>query len=360
MSKRRGKARRRRRHAAPGTPPGTLTVDPAAPRPIIRVMAYGPGGLLEREVRAVDELRGILAAWPVTWVNVDGLGEAEVIGRLGEMFQLHRLALEDVLSLHQRAKLDTYGDTAYVVLRMATLGEAVETEQFSLFLGRNFVLTFQERPGDCLDPVRVRIREGRKRLRGSGPDYLAYALIDAVVDSYFPLLESYGERLDALQDEVIGQPTRHTVARIHDARNDLLTLRRAIWPLRDVVSSLLREGTPHVADDTRIYLRDCHDHTVQVIEILENFRDIVSSLMDVYLSSVGHRMNEIMKVLTIFAALFIPLTFITGLYGMNFNPDASRWNMPELNWWLGYPFALTIMLSVAVAMLVYFWRKGWL
>jgi magnesium transporter len=238
--------------------------------------------------------------------------------------------------------------------------DQLQTEQVSLFLGERFVLTFQEKPGDCLDCVRDRIRSGTGRIRQAGPDYLAYAVLDAVIDNFFPVLEGAGEYLEELEATVLSNPDEGTVSKIHGIKRQLLRLRRAVWPQREALNSMLREGTSLIAEDTKVYLRDSYDHTIQIIDLLENYREIASGLMDVYLSSVSNRMNEVMKVLTIFAAIFIPLTFIAGIYGMNFDPERSPWNMPELDWYLGYPFALGLMAAVGVGMLVYFRHKGWI
>ncbi len=349
-----------RRRTPPGTSPGTLITDPDSPRPIIRVIAYGPEGVDERQIDDVRSVKSFLDRWPVTWINVDGLGDAAVISRLGEMFGIHRLALEDVINLHQRAKVELYAKQCFIVARMADAGDRIGTEQLSMFLGSNYVLTFQERPGDCFDPVRARIRKAGGRIRHAGPDYLAYALLDAFIDACFPALENFGERLEVLEDEVILRPDRQIIAQIHDAKRDLLTLRRAVWPLREALNTLAREACPFITDETRIYLRDCYDHTIQIIDLLENYRDIAASLMEVYLSSVSNRLNEIMKILTIISTIFIPLTFIAGVYGMNFHTEKSPLNMPELTWYLGYPFALALMAGVALAMLYFFRRKGWI
>jgi magnesium transporter len=358
---------RRRRHAngvewrtPPGSPPGSLVSDPNAPSPVIRVIGYAPDGIREQEVADLSPIEQYLAAYPVTWVNVDGLGDPAILSELGEMFSIHILALEDVNNPHQRAKVEQYPDNLFVVARMVGIADRLETEQLSLFLGKNYVLTFQERPGDSFDPVRDRIRRAGGRVRSAGPDYLAYALIDALIDNYFPVLEQYGERLETLEDEVITRPEPGLVAQIHEIKRDLLTLRRAVWPLRETVNSLVRDPTPLIRDETRIYFRDCYDHTVQIIDLLENYRDIASGLMEVYLSSVSNRLNAIMKILTMFTAFFIPLSLIAGIYGMNFNGAISPLNMPELNWYLGYPFALGLMAIVAIGMLLFFRSKGWL
>ena len=349
-----------RRRTRPGAIPGTVAVDPEAAHPVVRVISYGPDDL---EEKVVDDLRGLVklvGQRPVTWVDVQGLGDARTITRLGEIFELHPLALEDVVNTHQRAKVEDYGQYLFIVARMIASGDRVDTEQVSLFLGSNFVLTFQERPGDCLDAVRKRLQQSKGRIRQGGADYLAYALLDAVVDAYFPILEQYGESLDRLDAEISDQPAPDTVARVHQMRSDLLLLRRAIWPFREDIGELVREPNPLIAEETRVFLRDCYDHSFQIIDLVETCREMCSDLRDYYLSAVNNRMSEIMKVLTIMATIFIPLGFIAGLYGMNFDPDTSTWNMPELRWPFGYLFALALMALVAGGQLFYFWRRGWL
>lgn len=349
-----------KRQTAPGAAPGIIRVDPSAPAPEITVMAYGPDSYTERAITEPATLREYLSEWPVTWVNVEGLGSAEVIRELGETFNLHPLALEDAVNVHQRPKVDEYANHLFIVARMIYLNSHVESEQISVFLGRNFVVTLQMVPGDCLDPVRDRIRRGIGRIRQGGPDYLAYAILDSVVDAYFPVLDVYSNELEALEDEVIECPVPRTVARIHHVKRNLLLMRRVVWPLREALNMLIREPSPLVAAETQIYLRDCYDHTIQILDLMETYRELASGLMDVYLSSVSNRMNEIMKVLTIIATIFIPLSFIAGVYGMNFNTEISPFNMPELDWYFGYPLALSLMALGAGGMLVYFWRKGWL
>jgi magnesium transporter len=348
------------RRTSPGAPPGSLVVDPQAPLPVTRVIAYGPEAVHEELVDDVSRIDNYLGRYPVTWVNVDGLGDATVIRKLGDMFSIHRLALEDIVNSHQRAKVEQYGNHLFIVGRMVEMVDHMETEQLSLFLGKNYVLTFQERVGDAFDPVRERIRKSGGRVRNAAPDYLAYTLIDAFIDNYFPALEKYGERLESIEEDVLSRPEPQLVSRMHEVKRDLLTLRRAIWPLRETVNSLVREPSPFISDETRVYFRDCYDHTIQIIDLLENYRDVASGLMEVYLSSVSNRMNEIMKILTMFTAFFIPLSLIAGIYGMNFNTAKSPLNMPELNWYLGYPFVLGLMAAVALGMRIFFRRKGWL
>ena len=348
------------RRSAPGSAPGTLRVDPGATHPEIRVIAYGPDKMIDEEIEDLGLLQDILDDWPVTWVNVEGLGDLSTLERLGKIFDLHPLALEDVVNVHQRAKVEEYGGQLFIVARMVGISGQLEHEQISIFLGEGFVLTFQEHAGDCLEPVRERLRKGRGRIRGAGGDYLAYALLDAITDGYFPVLEHYGETLALLEDEALGSPGNDTIVRIQALKHDLLALRRTIWPLREAINRLLRDDIPLVHDETRPFIRDCYDHSVQLMDLVENYREVGSGLTDLYLSSLSNRMNDVMKVLTIIATIFIPLSFIAGLYGMNFDPGRSPWNMPELGWYWGYPFALGMMAGVAILMLSYFGRKGWL
>lgn len=350
-----------KRRAKPGTAPGTLNVDPESPQPEIRLVAYGPNDFTEVKIHHPAEIRNHLGRWPVCWVNVDGLGDAATIRELGDIFHLHPLALEDVVNLHQRAKVEQYGDQAFIVAHMAIVNDHLETEQISLFLGSNFVLTFQERPGwDCLEPVRDRIRKQLTHVRSAGPGYLAYALLDAVIDQYFPVLEAYGERLEYLEDRIVELPNRSVVADVHQLKRELLHVRRLIWPQREALNSLVRDRMPHIDEETRLYLRDCYDHAVRIIDLVETHREVCSDLMDLYLSSVSNRMNEVMKVLTVISTLFIPLTFIVGIYGMNFNAQESMWNMPELNWPFGYPLVMAIMFVISIGQLIFFRRKGWI
>ena len=349
-----------RRRTSPGATPGSVAVDPKARQSVVRVIAYDAGQLVDREIRNLDQLQEFLDRWPVTWVNVEGLGNAATIEKIGELFGLHKLALEDVVNVHQRAKVEDYQDHLFITARMVEFSGLLETEQISLFLGKSFVLTFQERSGDCLEPVRERIRKGRGQIRQSGPDYLAYALLDAVIDHYFPVLEHYTERIEELDEQVTAGDASGAMARIHDLRGDLLLLRRTIWPHREALNALARDPNPLISADTRLFLRDCADHTVQIFDLVETYREMCSDLRDYCLSAVSNRMNEIMKVLTVIATIFIPLGFIAGVYGMNFDSTTSPFNMPELKWFLGYPFALTLMSLVAGGLLWFFRRKGWL
>jgi len=318
-------------------------------------MAYGPDALEEQTVESVGELEAFIGKWPVTWINVNGLGNEETLRQLGAMFELHPLALEDVVSLRQRSKVDDYDDMLYTAMRMLSFNEGrLTAEQVSFFLGRNFVLTFQEIEGDCLDPVRERLRAHAGRIRGAGPDYLLYSLIDSIVDAYFPVLEAYDLRLENLEEEVLGRPDSATRSRLFEIKHDLTRLRRTLWPVREMAGALAHSESQLITQPTLVYLRDCQDHAVQLLELAESYRETGSSLMDFYLSSISNRMNEIMKVLTIIATIFIPLTFIAGIYGMNFD------NMPELHAKNGYFIALGVMIALGLAMFGWFIHKGWL
>ncbi len=351
---------RTRRGTKPGASPGTLAALPEAHPTQVHLIAYGVENLVEREITQIGQIKEFLGKYANVWVHVSGLENIDTITQLGTLFSLHPLALEDVIHVHQRPKVDEYENNLFITTRMVTKNEEeLGLEQVSLFLGEDYVLSFQEGAGDGFEPVRERIRKGRGRTRLSKSDYLAYALLDAVVDGYFPVLEEYSDRLDDIEDEVILSPHRNMVTRIHSIKRDMFLIRRAIWPQRDALNILTKE-TRRVTDDTRVYLRDCHDHVAQILDILESLRERSTGLTDLYLSSLSNKMNEVMKVLTIIATIFMPLGVIAGVYGMNFNPEKSPWNMPELTWYFGYPFALTLMALVAGGFFIYFYRKGWL
>lgn len=364
-----GRLRRKRRRlkdevtrpTEPGAPAGLILPDLTAPSSNIHVLAYSADVCDEFDVNRLADLPPLLGQWPVTWINVDGIGDAALIDQLGRMFGLHRLALEDVTHPHQRAKAELYGTHYFVVTRMPDPSEPWRTEQVSIFFGDKFVITFQEREGgDCLETVRNRIRVGWGRARATRSDCLVYALLDAIVDHYFPLVEEAGDRLDQLEIDIAQNPAANVMPRLHTAKRDLLTVRRIMWPMRDAVNTLLRDQTPLICDETRVYLRDVQDHIVQIVDLVENFRDIASGLTEIHLASVSQRTNETMKVLTIISTIFIPLTFLVGVYGMNFDPDSSPWNMPELRWRWGYIAVWIIMLATTALMIFYFWRRGWI
>ena len=342
-----------------GLSPGTLMYvgDKKAGSSRITVIDYDAAGYIEKEVASVEECFPFKDTATVTWINVDGVADADVIGKLGEKFDIHPLVLEDIMTTTQRPKTEDLGGAVFVVLRMIECGPDgtdLVADQLSLIVGPNFVLSFQETPGDCLGPVRERIRGGKGRIRKLGPDYLAYALIDAVVDNYFFVLEKLGERIDLLEDDLIAEPRRELLHEIHGLRREMIHLRKALWPLRETVGGLERMESALIKKTTTVFLRDLYDHTIQVVDTVESFREILMSMHETYLSSVSNRMNEVMKVLTIIATIFIPITFLVGVYGMNFK------HMPEIGWRWGYPAVWAVILASVGGMVHFFRRKKWL
>jgi len=349
-----------RRSRKIGLPPGSLVHigEEKAERSRITIMDYDGQSFQEKEVKAVEECFSFKETATVTWINIDGVHDSEVVGQLGAHFGVHPLILEDIMTTAQRPKMEDLGDYIYVVLRMLSWEKeknGVFSEQVSLILGPNFVISFQESAGgDVFGPVRERIRTGKGRLRTQGPDYLAYALIDAIVDNYFLVLEKMGELVEVLEEELVTNPDQKTLHEMHALKREMIYVRRSVWPLREVISGLQRAESSLIKASTGIFLRDVYDHTIQVIDTVETYRDMLSGMLDIYLSSVSNRMNQVMKVLTIIATIFIPLTFIAGVYGMNF-----RW-MPELEWRWGYFVIVGIMLAIGVTMLIIFRRKKWM
>ncbi|WP_017653781.1 magnesium/cobalt transporter CorA [Fortiea contorta] len=348
----------------PGTVPGTIFIDENAESPIIFLIDYNQENYIRKQIETPEECIAYLDTESVSWVDVQGLGNQDILQRLGNVFELHPLVLEDVVNMTERPKMEDYEDQLLIIARMVVPKENIcgfYSEQVSLVLGKNYLLTVQEEAEhDCLEGVRMRIERCKGIIRRQGADYLAYALLDSIIDGFFPVLERYGEQIEDLEEEVIVEPTQRTLQKIYKLRRELLQLRRAIWPQRDVINNLVRDGSGLISEEVQIYLRDCYDHTVQVMDMVETYRELASGLMDVYLSAVSNKMNEIMKVLTIVSAIFIPLTFVAGIYGMNFNTEKSPYNMPELNWYWGYPICLAVMAAIAIVLLILFWRKGWL
>jgi magnesium transporter len=346
-----------RRNKPPvGAPPGATASVSGMPKPRLAVISYNRDELAQAQGERLDDVVTAIADHRVSWLDVQGLGDETVIRQIGGHFQLHPLVLADIMNLGQRPKLEVYDDTLFGVVRMVLLtdDDDVQWEQFSVVVTRNAVLTFQETYGDCLDPVRVRLRQGRPMMRTSGPDYLAAMVIDAIVDAYFPAVETFGETLERLEDDLIRTPSQAVLRRVYRAKRELLTLRRATWPLRDALNHVLRDAPPMIAGPTLPYLRDVEDHVMQVVDIVETCRELAGSFVDVYLSSVTQRTNEIMRALTVLAAIFIPLTFLAGVYGMNFT------HMPELQWEYGYTMFWAISAVVTLVLLGAFWRLGWL
>lgn len=363
------KSRRRSRMShepAPGASPGTLVPHPEnIGVSKLFLIDYDKDVFVERQIQHIDECVPYLTdnRPSITWVDVRGIGsDPKLFERIGEILKVHPLALEDIVNVPQRPKTDVFPDQQLIIGRMVKLeGEAnLKAEQIGILFGKDYVLTVQEDPDDdVLECVRDRLRKNRGKMRSSGADYLAYAILDAVVDGFFPVLEKMGERIEDLEIEAT-LAKRGMSKAIHDIKRELLTVRRAIWPQRDLVNSLLREGSPLIEQETRLYLRDTYDHAVQVMDMVETFRETASGLMDLYLSGVSNRMNEIMKVLTILSTIFLPITAIGGIYGMNFHHESSPFNMPELDFYYGYPMVLGIMAMSVLGLLYYYRRKGWI
>jgi len=342
-----------------GSAPGTLVHTGLRRQEsvLIRLIDYDVESLREETLERVEECFPLADDPPVTWVNIDGLHDVELIGKVGEHFGVHRLALEDVLSTAQRPKVEDYGGHFLFIAKMLSFDpetESVLSEQLSLIVGPTYVFSFQERRGDVFDPVRERVRQGKGRIRSKGTDYLAYALIDTIVDNYFRIMEEVGHRIEEIEDSVLGEPSIEVMHRIHHLRREMLVLRRAVWPLRETLGQMYRGEIPLIEEETGVFLRDVYDHAVQVIDTVESLRDVLAGAMDLYMTAVSNRMNEVMKVLTIIATIFIPLSFFAGLYGMNFE------YMPELGVRWAYPALLGFMASVAGGMLLLFRRRGWL
>ncbi|MEW6427151.1 MAG: magnesium/cobalt transporter CorA [Thermodesulfobacteriota bacterium] len=298
----------------------------------------------------------------VSWLDVAGLHDVPVVEEVGRRFNLHPLTVEDILNTTQRPKLDIYDDYLFIVVRLPLYNESegeIELDQVGMVISNGLLLTFQERGSSAFDAIRQRITAGKGRIRKMGADYLAHSVLDTVIDRYFSLLERLETMTEDLEEEVIEEADKWTVSRIHKLKREMTLLRKSIWPLREMINSLHRDDLPFISEAVHPFLKDLADHTIQILDSVETLRDIVTSLLDVYLSTVSNRLNEVMKVLTIFAAIFIPLTFIVGLYGMNFNTGASPYNMPELNWRYGYPAVLLLMVAVAGGMIAAFKRKGW-
>jgi magnesium transporter len=346
----------KRHHAGKTLSPGSLVYDrePRVPEVSIRVMDYGPGACHVHQPKSIEDTFPLRDSESTSWIDIEGLHDVELLNKFGSHFGLHPLVLEDILNTHQRPKLEEYENYLYIAVRMLASrdGETLHSEQVSIVIGKSFVATFQEIPGDVFDPVRRRIEKGGGRSRRMGPDYLAYALMDAVVDNYFALLERMADRIEEAEQR-IDKPQPEHIAKIHELRRELVYLRRNIWPMREVASALERSESSIVHDETRPYFRDLHDHVVQVIESLENFRDALASLQDLYISVIGIRTNDVIRVLTILSTIFVPLTFLSGVYGMNFDV------LPELHWPHGYLYFWIASAALVIVLIVFLRRRGW-
>lgn len=346
---------------SPGSAPGTLSIEPDAYPTEIDIFDYTPERINHSQNLTTQEIIPYLDTESISWIDIQGLGDEKILREIGEIFKLPLLILEDIVNVPQRPKLEYHPDFLLITTQMVMVkNKGFWTEQVSFILGKNYLLTIQEEPlRDPFDPVRNRLEKNVGFIRQLEADYLCYALIDAIVDNFFPVLESYGDRLEDLEEEAIEKPNYQTLTKIYQIRRELLAFRRLVWPQREIFNSLIRDGSDHISPTIINYLRDCYDHTIQIIDVLETYRELASGLTDVYLSATGNKMNEIMKVLTVISTIFIPLTFIAGVYGMNFNPEKSPFNMPELNWYWGYFLCLGAMLLISGIQIYIFWKKGW-
>ncbi|MBC7980958.1 MAG: magnesium/cobalt transporter CorA [Armatimonadetes bacterium] len=360
-----------KRHGPPGLAPATLTphlVPGESHKPEIHIIEYSDGHFDELQITELSELNARFGKDKVTWINIDGLSDIEVLSSLAKRFNLHPLALEDVLNLGQRPKMEHTSDYVFIVAQMVYQDNShtIIGEQVSMFFGENFLITVQEEGNyDVFDPVRERLRGGRGAIRKLKADYLAYALLDSIIDHYYPVLEDLGTSIEELEDDLLEKPSREMVMTLHQYKRSLSHLRRFVWPLRDVVNGLLHDPSDFITPTTKIYLRDCYDHTVQLMDLVESFKELTAGLMELYHSSVGLRTNEVMRVLTVITSIFIPLTFVVGVYGMNFAPvspsgEKLPLNMPELYQPHGYIVLMLTMAAIAVVQLIIFKRMKWL
>ena len=350
-----------KKHTKVGARPGTLNIAKDAPPPKISSIHYSETEHRSLTVDSVDELTEAFNENEVTWVDIQGFGDRSIMRKLGTMFKLHPLLLEDVVNVPQRPKSEPYDDQLLVIIRMVRLEDddatgdpKVDMEQISMVIAKNYLITFQEKHGDILDPVRKRLVANKGIIRKRGPDYLAYVIADTIIDGYYPVLEIVGDHLESLEGAVIDDPSPAVLGELNRLKNQLINLRRAIWPQREAINELVRGDHSLISDEVGVYLRDTYDHCIQTSEVAEMYREMVTGLMNTYLSSVANRTNEVMKVLTIMASIFIPLTFMAGIYGMNFE------HMPELSYQYSYAILWAAMITVVVGMLVFFWRLGWI
>ena len=343
-----------------GLSPGTLVHigEKKVEKVKIYLIDYDENHFDEKEIKIPEDCFIYKDKPSTTWINIEGIHETNIVEKIGNGFDVHSLALEDILNTDQRPKVEDFDNNIFIVLKMLSYNDLtgeVITEQVSLILGSNFVISFQEGiEGDVFNPIRERIRGNKGRIRKMGADYLLYRLSDAIVDNYFIILEKIGEKIEALEVELLKNITPETMHKIHHLKRELIFLRKSVWPLREIVGWLLREDTVLIKQPTKIFLRDIYDHTIQVMDSIETFRDMLSSMLDIYLSNINNKINTVMKFLTIIATLFMPATFIVGIYGMNFK------YMPELDWKWGYPAVLILMLAIAISMIIYFKKKKWI
>ena len=340
-----------------GQPPGTLIYSGKERNEKVRitVIEYNEKDFIEKDFYSVNDLEITSSPNHVIWINVDGVHKIDLIEQIGKRFDIHPLTMEDIVSTEQRPKFEDYEDYVVAIMKMLYYEQGLRAEQLTILLKERLVISFQEaHGGDAFDLIRNRLRQNKGRVRRLGADYLAYALTDAVVDCLFTLLEKIGDHIETLEDELMEEPTKETLAKLHNIKREMIFLRKAVWPLRELINNMERSESPLIKDSTDVYLRDLYDHTIRVIDTVETYRDLLSGMMDIYLSSVSNKMNEVMKVLTIISTIFIPVTFIAGVYGMNFD------HMPELHSKWGYAGVWLIMIAVMGTMVVYFRKKKWL
>ena len=352
-----------KRDHSPGSAPGTLDGSPQVDTPAatLHLIHYNSSTFEETHLKSVPECRPYLGKRTVTWLHIQGIPHPDMLAQIGEITDLHSLAQEDIINMGQRPKIEEYDEQLFIVLNIPEPGhDETAIIQLSLIVTDQCLISFCPAADDPFEPVRKRLRKHSGRIREKKVDYLLYAITDLVIDLGFPLLDGIGDDLEALEDDLLERPDEVSTATIHALRRLLLLLRRSLWPHQDAVNYLLHGEHPLIQDDTLVYFRDCHDHATRIIEIIENYRDMTSNLLDLQFASATHRLNQTMRVLTVIATIFIPLTFITGIYGMNFNNPDSPWSMPELRWYYGYPLVLAVMLAVVVGMIIYFKRNKWL
>ena len=348
----------------PGTAPGTLVSHHGATHEELNIhlIDYRTEDFVETDLSMAQECLPYLENESVTWIHLQGPIHADSMTEIGNIFDLHPLSLEDVMNKGQRPKVDDYEDLMFIIMSTPIESSgAIKIKQLSIFMSKNYIITFHDGDKDPFEPLRKRLRKNNSRIRSLDADYLLYSILDLVIDLGYPVLESIDEKIESIDNELLSSSAKQsTLVEIHYLRRQLLLLRRNLWPQREVINNLLRNESPLIKESTSIYLRDCYDHTIQIMDLIENYRDMSAGLIDIYLSSTSHRLNEIMRVLTMIATIFIPLSFVVGLYGMNFSNPDSPWSMPELNWYYGYPIVWGVMIALVVSMIVYFKRKEWL
>ena len=351
-------------HKKKGMSPGSLifTGEQKTEKVSVSLFDYNSGNFSETSIDDLNDLEKYKNNSNVTWINVVGLHDINILDKIGNIFGIHPLVLEDILNVSHNPKIEDYENFLFLVVKMINYKEDInilDIEQVSLIIGKNYIITFQEKNGDVFEPIRNRIRTAKGLVRKYNEDYLAYRILDSIIDNYFSVLENFDDRIEDIEDQILAQPDESSLEEIHHLRKELIKLRRAVSPLREMIFTIEKERFNLIQKTTYVYLRDLSDHIKQIIDTIENYREFINGLLEVYLSNASQRMNEVVKLLTIISTIFIPLTFIVGIYGMNFRTDASRWNMPELDWAFGYPFVMALMVVIAVTLIIFFKKKRW-